>query len=605
MTRLATALVSLLVLVTVACAPSRPAQLPVAEAGTLRQTRSGPVLGSETRQGNHAWLGIPFAAPPLGPLRWRAPQAVEPWPNVREALRIGAACPQFASILGSDDPGGSGSIEGDEDCLTLNVYAPALPRRALPARPGRGLPVMVWIHGGGNSVGHGGFYKPGALAASQGVVVVTVNYRLGVLGWFRHPALANGRHDPLDASGNYALLDLIQALRWVQDNIPGFGGDPEKVTVFGESAGGQNVLALLASPLSEGLFQRAISQSAVLDGASVSEAENFVDDATAPGHAFSSREVLLRLLVQDGSAANRAAAKTRAEGMEGLQIAHYLRGQSARDLLALFADKTLLGMYSQPQLIRDGAVLPELSLTACLGRPGCFHQVPVMLGTNRDESKLFQFWDPQQVDRLFGVIPSMRQPEEYALRAEYLSKAWKAEAADDLAAGMVAAGWPQVFVYRFDWDEEPSEGVDLGAMLGAGHGLEIPFVHGHWSLGKGTEMIYSADTLPSRQVLSAQMMSYWSAFASDGDPGTGRGHDLPCWRPWQAEGAASPGYMLLDTPTDGGLRRSTEIVTREGLRAALKQDPRLAENDLRCRVRQDLELWFGQGGRVDLDATCP
>jgi para-nitrobenzyl esterase len=193
-------------------------------------------------------------------LRWRAPLAAAPWTGTRTATAMGSPCIQFWGPI-SGLKGHEGDVVGAEDCLYLNIWAPAA--ASTPAADER-LPVMVWIHGGGNTIGTGNTYNGSHLAGSQKVVVVTINYRLGVLGWLSHPALREGAANAADASGNYGVLDMIEALRWVQKNIAAFGGDPANVTVFGESAGGHDVFALLASPLAKGLFQRAIVQSGSL-----------------------------------------------------------------------------------------------------------------------------------------------------------------------------------------------------------------------------------------------------------------------------------------------------------------------------------------------------
>ena len=243
----------------IACASEPPPQAPSADPATLRHLPAGDVVGSHGRHGGHAWLGLPYAEPPQGELRWRAPQPLLPWTATREALTFGASCPQLASRVGGDDSAEPGALVGDEDCLTLNVYAPAFAPDQVPTGAAR-LPVMVWIHGGGNTIGAANGYDGSRLATTHPLIVVMVNYRLGALGWFRHAALRAGR-DPVEASGNFGTLDQLRALAWVRDNAAAFGGDPGNVTIFGESAGGQNVLALLVSPLAGGLFQRAIVQS--------------------------------------------------------------------------------------------------------------------------------------------------------------------------------------------------------------------------------------------------------------------------------------------------------------------------------------------------------
>ncbi len=205
-------------------------------------TADGAVRGT-VAGGTDEFLGIPYAAPPVGPLRWRPPQPADRWHGVRDATTFAPHCPQQAS------PFGVASVS--EDCLYLNVFAPA------GGRPGGGRPVMVWIHGGALVTGESDDYDPAKLV-SNGTVVVTINYRLGALGFLAHPALADRPGGP---SGNYGLMDQQAALRWVQRNIRQFGGDPRNVTIFGESAGGLSVLSQLDSPGADGLFQRAIVQS--------------------------------------------------------------------------------------------------------------------------------------------------------------------------------------------------------------------------------------------------------------------------------------------------------------------------------------------------------
>ena len=241
-----------------------PVEAPVADPSTRVETAQGAVVGFvEADTGSKVWLGIPFAAPPVGYLRWRAPRPAPAWDAPIEAVTLGSACVQHRNTLADlDDPDEDGVV-GSEDCLYLNVYAPA------GAESGSSLPVMFWIHGGGNSVGHAGPYHGGTLAEVGDVVVVALNYRLGPFGWFSHPALRDEalvagddrRWFGADASGNYGTLDLLQGLAWVRENIAAFGGDPDNVTVFGESAGGTNALSLMVSPLAAGMFHRAIVQS--------------------------------------------------------------------------------------------------------------------------------------------------------------------------------------------------------------------------------------------------------------------------------------------------------------------------------------------------------
>ncbi len=308
------AVVVLLILGALAYAfwPKHQEPPPVADQSTLRQTPLGPVVGFTGKYGANVWLGLPYAAPPVGELRWKAPRPPQPWTTPREALAIGNMCVQFPSLLsGAGRSPDAHAPVGNEDCLYLNIWAPPFSPDNVPSGD-KARPVMLWIHGGGNSIGHGGSYSGARLATDHDVLVVTFNYRLGPFGWFSHPALRSADASAEDNSGNYGLLDSIAALHWVRDNIAAFGGDPNNVTIFGESAGGTDVLALMASPLAKGLFHRAIVESGGFFAAPRALAENYHDDAV-PGHEFSSREVINRLLVRDGKAGDTAAREDRAE----------------------------------------------------------------------------------------------------------------------------------------------------------------------------------------------------------------------------------------------------------------------------------------------------
>jgi para-nitrobenzyl esterase len=567
------------------CASEPPAALPAADPATLRQPPAGDVVGAAGTHGGHAWLGIPYAEPPVGELRWRAPQPLLPWTGTREALAFGASCPQFASAVGGDASAEPGTLVGDEDCLTLNVYAPALAGPAADAR----LPVMVWIHGGGNTIGTARFYDGSRLASRHRVIVVTLNYRLGALGWFRHAALREGR-DAIDASGNFGTLDQIAALHWVQANVAAFGGDPGNVTIFGESAGGQNVFVLLTSPLAQGLFQRAIVQSGGAWNSTLAEAEHLAD-AAEPGSPHSSAEILLALLQREGRAADRAGALATAAAMPPAEIAGFLRGLPAERLLPAY-DGHGIGMYECPRVFRDGAVIPAAPLGERLADPAGHHGVPVMLGSNRDEQKLFFFLDPARVRRWFGVVPQARDADAYQRDAAYRSRAWKASGVDDPARALAQSQPGRVFAYRFDWDEEPRVlWADLGALIGAAHGLEIPFVFGHWELGRTGRVLFDESNRAGREALSAMMMSYWAEFAHSGDPGRGRDGTLPHWAPWQDGGET---YAVLDTPAGGGVRMATGSESLEGIAETILADASFDSERERCSALASLTTWTSE-----------
>ncbi len=570
-----------------ACALLQPerASLRAPDPESHREIDAGQVVGFTTEEGSHAWLGLPYASPPVGERRWRNPDPPAPWSGIREALTIGSACSQYPSDLGGV-AGRAGRVGGDEDCLYLNVWAPRFSRGAVPG-PGARRPVMVWIHGGSNLTGHGGFYDGSRLAARHGVVVVTINYRLGPLGWFRHPALTGADAGDLDRSGNFGTLDQIAALRWVQRNAAALGGDPANVTVFGESAGGTNVLMLLVSPESRRLFHRAIIQSGGSRTFSPLEASGFEEEG---GHPDSAQEVLARLLIREGLARDRAGARARIASMSEASVARYLRARTPDELFAAYRARDDEGLVRMPRLFRDGVVLPEEDPLELL-RAGGHHAVPTMLGTTRDEAKLWLFFDPDWVRRLLWIFPRVRDRVRYQLTAEYRSRVWKATGADGPAELLSGTQTPGVWVYRFDWDEEPTVlGADLAFLLGAAHAFEIPFVFGDFDLGGQSDRLFTEANRPGREVLSAHMMSYWAQFAWSGDPGRGRDGASPTWLRWR-EGGGAPGFLVLDTPADGGVRRSGEFVTKASLVADVRHDPRLPSAEARCALLADLDAW--------------
>jgi para-nitrobenzyl esterase len=551
----------------------------------------GEVVGYTGRYGSHVWLGIPYAEPPVGERRWRAPAPPAAWSGTREALAFGDHCPQIASSFGGVADARAGSITGSEDCLYLNVYAPRMQPGAVAEAK---LPVLVWIHGGGNVVGLADFYDGGRLAQSQDVMVVTLHYRLGPLGWFRHAALRDGA-SPAEQSGNFAVLDLVRALEWVRENAASFGGDPGNVTIFGESAGGTNVFALLLSPAAGGLFQRAIAQSGGVWTTTPAEAENFRDDAE-PGDSGASNPVLAQLLVAAGRAPDAGSAKQAIASMSAPEIAGFLRSQTPEQLFAGYPVGGEEGMIEVPQLFGDGVVLPSGDALARFARPDGWNRVPVIAGTNHDEQKLFMFLNPLYVRQWFGLIPQVRDPDLYLAAADARSAMWKATGADGPAATMWATQ-PNVFVYRFDWDEEPSLlGIDLGRFLGAAHGFEIPFVFGHWDIGAQGNVIFGASNQTGRETLSGQMMSYWANFARTGDPGRGRDGELPVWNAWDGRQGAHK-YLILDTEAGGGVRMGSEPVTVESVLASVDADPRLTTQRERCFVYRELARWGGASGR--------
>jgi para-nitrobenzyl esterase len=445
-------------------------------------TASGLVRGTTT--GNtREFLGIPYAAPPVGNLRWRAPQPAARWPGVREATSFAPHCPQPGSPFGV--------ASTSEDCLYLNVYAPA--GGHLGNRP-----VMVWIHGGALVTGESDDYNPAGLVRN-GAVVVTINYRLGALGFLADSALA--RH-PGGPAGNYGLMDQQAALRWVQRNIRGFGGNPRNVTVFGESAGGLSTLSQLVSPGARGLFQHAIVESGTyaLTQATLASAES-------AGAAFAAKV---------GCTTNTAAC------LRSVPVATILANENAGT-----------GGY-QPNI--DGDVLPQSIGTALSS--GQFNHMPVIIGTNRDEWRLFV-----GLTRAEGG-PAVTAANYQAMIASTLGVPATVAAAiaaqyplSDFAspaAALGAVGTDAIFAcnavtaedalaryvptYAYEFSDENAPEVFLppeGFPYGAAHASEIQYL---FTLNAEA---FPATLTPPQQQLAATMRGYWTNLATFGTPAGG------------------------------------------------------------------------------------
>ena len=570
---------------------------PVAAPDSTRVLTSGPVTGFINPRGGHAWLGIPYAAPPVGALRWHAPQAVASWETARPALQASAPCVQFGWALGG--VGTDGSHQGSEDCLYLNVYAPRLQAGELATTR---LPVMLWIHGGANTVGHAAFYDGGHLAETQHVIVVMPNYRLGPFGWFVVP----GQTDPegIEASGNWGNLDTLAALKWVHANATAFGGDPNNVTVFGESAGATNALALLISPLSAGLLHRVIIESLGFGFAPYTRALNYVDD-TVPGHAYSSGEVLLKLLVQSGRAATRADARALVATWTPAAIGTFLRELDPWVVYAAY-EATNIDADLMPTVFQDGAVVRAGDPLSLLAQSGTHLSIPTLIGSNRDENKLFMAFDSRLVRKVAGFPVWAKDHAAYDREATYRSAWWKTTAVDELASALTKGG-ADVYAYRWDWRDEGRRFglVDISQLLGAAHGLEIPFVFGNFDVGAQGRLLYSRDNAPARIALSEAMITYWTQFARSGKP-TPSTDALPVWQPW-TDAPDVNRLLVFDTDAHGGIRMSNELVTRQSVITAMANDP-LPEAE-RCALfrhtfRWKYDPWADAAWTQFLDGRC-
>ncbi|MEA2259886.1 MAG: para-nitrobenzyl esterase [Acidobacteriaceae bacterium] len=476
------------------------------------KTADGKVHGKLINDGKvSAYQGIPYAAPPVGKLRWQAPQPVVSWNSVLDATKYGHRCAQdhvYADMVFQNraTPADSGS----EDCLTLNIYAPA--RKPHNAK----LPVMFWIHGGGYSAGasseprHNGDFLP-----LKGVVLVTINYRLGVFGFLALPELASEQRG---SSGNYGLMDMVAALNWVKKNIAAFGGDPNCVTIFGESAGSFAVSALMAAPSAQGLFHRAIGQS---------------------GGALNSGT-----LSMDSHAV--AGAKHAAWAMEaGANTLEALRALSIEQILAAATKEN--GVRFIPVI--DGKFLSESVLDTY--KSGKQAKVPLLAGFNRDEDASFatgmtaEKWQAMakqrytdQADAFLQLYPgptdevAMRSAADFGGDQFIAYGTWKWMEIDR------QTGNKNIYRYRFDLGAPPSK---FHPDSYAFHSDDIEYVFGTLDTRPG------AVWRPEDYSLSDQMMSYWTNFARRGDPNgvDGNGQRLPEW-PKYADGDP---VLHLDHPT--------------------------------------------------------
>jgi para-nitrobenzyl esterase len=467
------------------------------------RVESGELQGV-VADGVDSFKGIPFAAPPVGDLRWRPPQPAAPWTGVRQAAEFGADCMQ-GRFGPPPAPGAPPARVPSEDCLFLNVWRPA------NTTPGSKLPVMVWIHGGGFTGGSGASPSTsGTEFAKQGVLLVSFNYRLGRFGFFAFPALSRER--PEETKGNYAYMDQIAALQWVQRNIAAFGGDSGNVTIFGFSAGGVSVHSLLASPMARGLLHKAIAESGGSRD-SVLTARPMRADGVDPNYPVSAETIGIDF--------------ARSMGIQGTDQAALaaLRALSAEDVLrGTAAPPGAGGPPVETTPILDGRLITETAETAYRAR----HQprVPLLVGSNSADTagNRIRATTKDQLFARFGQWSAQAKaaydPDGSADLATLVSRAnddfGQAEPARFAASAFAANGSP-VFLYRFSYVQAA---MREKLREGAPHGGEIAYVFGTLSAGRG-----GAPT-PDDHAVARMAQSYWVNFARTGDP---NGAGLPAW----------------------------------------------------------------------------
>lgn len=518
---------------------------------TLRDTEYGRIQGiADAVSKTLSWKGVPYAKPPVGALRWHAPLDPESWTDVRATKQFGNACAQYGRIYG---PGANNRYDetigttlnqavGSEDCLYLNIWR--------PANSSGKLPVIVFFHGGSNVSGYTAdpMYDGANLAQTTNSVVVTVNFRLGILGFLNQPQLKAGA-DADTASGNFAILDSIKSLQFLNRNIANFGGDPGNVTIMGESAGAINVYALLTSPKLVNspvkLFHRAVPLSGGLSLASNLPPGTIPLMAPASTYESQGNALLWNLLIADGLATDVASAQAYAANLSTAQVAEYLRSKQPSQLFTTQLTRLAAQGLAGSGPIPEGTVVSTNPVNAIYNHQ--YVKVPVLAGNTRDEGKLFPAFlgfvsripgsarivtDAQLFANHFnykpdepaqttveqwlapGYLPVNAPNTGFTARADQFNRIFFLASRDNILNALKARQ-PEVWYYRFDWDEQPAPWNDI---YGAAHLLDLPFVFGNFGPSLLANTMNTTANKPGRLALSDAMMRSIGAFARRGDP---------------------------------------------------------------------------------------
>jgi len=553
------------------------AALAPAPPALQRDTDWGPVVGRDDSgtNGTWRWTGVPFAAPPVGDLRWRAPRDPVTWRTPREATAFAPACAQTGRLYGPglhnryDESIGSvlGKTVGSEDCLYLNIWTPA----STSARP---RPVIVFVHGGSNITGYTAdpVYDGAALARGQDVVVVSVNYRLGIFGFLNLAPLKTGQ--PEEDSGNFALLDIVKALEFVAGHITRFGGDPGRVVLMGQSAGAVNVYALLSSPMlaarARPLFQRIVAMSGGISTAAT------LPKGGIPGVLATRGEALLHeALLADGRVPDAAAARVLVAERGPVEMANWLRTRSADALLGVVSTRLAARGMAASNPIPDGHVVAVDPIAAI--RAGRHVRVPVLAGHMHDETKLFpqlfairpdlggisgrllddaavfalvSRYDPETppqtsveawVPRVY--LPASTPGTGFDARAAELDRLWFTAIRNDVLDAL-RSQQADLWSYEFEWHAQPAP---FDTIFGASHTFDLPFVFGNFGPSLYSRVLFTRANERGRLALSKAMQARLGAFARRGNPNDEAAH--PDWPAW-------PGHIVFDADGDAASARS-------------------------------------------------
>jgi para-nitrobenzyl esterase len=537
------------------------------------QTLSGIVDGYKKGKVLY-WEDIPYAEPPIGQLRWKAPREINR-PNQIISPKDKNYCVQRPSSLGGAE--GDEPYVGQEDCLYLDISAPKNKKSKL-------LPVMFWIHGGGNTSGLKDLYDFNKMVKRHNVVVVRINYRLGPFGWFYHPSIQGFQND-IDKTSNFGTLDIIAALHWVKKNIALFGGDPDNVTIFGESAGGHNVLSLLVSKRSKGLFHKAISMSGYTT--SIAPKDAFYQEKKSSTSSYTSSEITKNII-------NDRDEKK--EIYSDKEIRDILLNLSTKDFFEHYINRETY--QEMPLLMSDGIVIPEIGLKAALFSKEFVNKVPTIAGSNKDEVKLwlataeyFVQLDFSPVGEVLNV-PKVSLKDEEAFEAfnYYRSSAWKIRGVDIPLEGLSMSGNEDLYSYRYDWDDHRRYVVaDFKKLIGAAHATEIPLLAGNSKLVGGyplSDLIYPASR--SKFFTSRNMMRFWTNFAKNGEPG--KSTNGINWNNIKDDNKLDLSYMVIDNKKN--LRIESEIISFKSLTEELYQDTRVSDLE-KCVILLQMFTFVG------------
>lgn len=515
------------------------------------ETPNGDVLGIE-EENLYVFKGLAYAKAPVGELRWKAPRDVAISNELIDATEFKSECIQPASE--SFISNWNVSV-GNEDCLYLNVY---VPKNQTEINKNK-FPVMFWIHGGSNIWGSGDFYDYSKLATDKQVIVITVNYRLGLFGWFSSEHLRN-TSEGLDQSSNFGQLDLIKGLEWVNENIASFGGDASNVTIFGESAGGHNVLTLLASPLADGLFHKAISQSGYVS----SYSQEFADSVSE----LSSKNIFkddIKFMVNDED------------------IVGYLRSLSSEEIYQRYKKTADENLYPiTPITIRDGIVVPKEGIYEAL--EDIDEDLVVVAGTNKDEMNFWYIRSDYFYNSTGEIILRLKRSEDNLKSwIKYRSDIWRFKGAEEPLRRMSKAN-DNLYSYRFDWDEQNDSSFagNYALFVGASHGMEIPFVTGDFDLGPITfyvkPFLFPDASEEGRLALSNLMMDYWANIAKYGNP-----NEFTKGPEWGKFTAENNQLLILDNPLSDNVKMETMPVVPNNLLNSIESDSALEIKE-RCLI---------------------